>query len=124
MSPQANRYREWVACGVLAIGLIACNSRSAIDDSQSSGIRGSLKYVGGPAPGRPRQPAPGQVIVYSPTGDQVASAIFSEGEGFTFFLKPGIYRLSPSSGDARCSDLSVSVVQDQIAHVPITCDVV
>ncbi len=88
-----------------------------------SGIGGSLSYIGGPAPGTSSQREPGELVVYSQDGMEVARTSFGEGEGFLIPLEPGTYRVAPTSGDADCPELTVDVVADQVGDVPITCGV-
>jgi hypothetical protein len=110
----------FVALLVAAIGLVlgACSSVPSI-----SGITGSLTYVGGPASGVSKHREPGEVVVYSTEGEEVAHTSFAEGDGFSISLNPGTYRLVPSSGDADCSELTVDVVTDRFVDVQIKCSV-
>ena len=104
-----------ILLAALVIAMTSCTPKS--------GITGSLTYVGGPAPGVSNRPEPGEVVVYSQEGAEVARASFAEGEGFSIPLRPGTYRVVPDSGDAGCSELTVDVVEDQFVDLPITCSV-
>ena len=114
-SDQSDTQRVWI----LRVG---GNSIVPLRET-SSGIGGSLSYEGGPSPGTSNQREPGELVVYSQDGNEVARTSFVEGEGFAIPLSPGTYRVVPTSGDAACSELTVEVVADQFLDVPITCGV-
>jgi hypothetical protein len=90
--------------------------------SPNSGVRGDLRYVGGPTIG-PR-PAPGHVTAYSADGSEAASAEFGEGKTFEIPLEAGTYRLVFASGSAQCPDQSVTVAPDTFEAVRELCDVI
>ena len=90
--------------------------------SPNSGIRGDLRYVGGPTIGP--HPAPGHVIAYSADGSEAATADFGEGKSFDISLEPGTYRLVFTSGDAQCPDKTVTVGPDTFEIVRELCDVI
>jgi hypothetical protein len=103
------------ACLVVAVAIAACGS-------PHSGVRGDLRYLGGPTIGP--HPAPGHVVVYSADGSEAASADFDEGKTFDISLEPGTYRLVFTSGDAQCPDKSVTVAPDTFETVRELCDVI
>jgi len=104
--------------------LIAALLLATTSCTPKSGISGSLTYVGGPPPGTSDHPEPGELVVYSQDGAEVAHASFAEGEGFSIPLTPGTYRVVPKSGDAGCSELTVDVMADQFVDLPIKCSVI
>jgi hypothetical protein len=90
----------------------------------SSGVRGDLRYVGGPAPGNSKHLEPGRVVAYTTEGGEAAAAEFVEGSGFELVLAAGTYVLIPSSGDAMCPHTTVTVSEDRYETVHFRCSVV
>jgi hypothetical protein len=111
----APELRAWMfaACLTLVMG---CST-------PSSGIRGDLRYVGGPAPGNSKHLEPGRVVVYDIGGGEAGSADFAEGYGFDLPLAPGTYVVIPSSGDAGCPHRTITIAADQYETVHFKCSV-
>ena len=89
----------------------------------SSGIRGDLRYVGGPAPGNSKHLEAGRVVAYDVDGGEAGSAAFAEGYGFELPLAPGTYVLIPTSGDAACPDQTITIAADRYETVHFKCGV-
>jgi len=111
------RVRGWVLPALGLVLLAACTK------TPTSGIRGDLTYVGGPAPGNADQLEPGRVVAYTSDGGEAGSADFVEGVGFQLALPPDTYVLVASSGDAICPHKSVTIVEDQYETVHFKCGV-
>ncbi len=90
--------------------------------SPNSGVRGDLRYLGGPTIGP--HPAPGHVIAYGADGSEAATADFGEGKTFEISLEAGTYRLVFTSGSAQCPDRFVTVAPDTFEEVRELCDVI
>ena len=103
---------------VLALGLVA-----SCTQTPTSGIRGDLTYVGGPAPGHSNQLEPGRVVAYASGGGEAGSADFAEGVGFQLALPPDTYVLVASSGDAICPHKTITIVDEQYETVHFKCGV-
>jgi hypothetical protein len=96
----------------------------ACSQPPSSGVRGDLRYVGGPAPGNSKHLEPGRVVAYTTEGGEAGAAEFVEGSGFELVLAAGTYVLVPSSGDAICPHTTVTVSEDRYETVHFRCSVV
>jgi hypothetical protein len=108
---------------ILVVGLIA--SRWLAPSAPSSGVKGSVVYVGGPPDVTvPRSAGPGEVRVYATDGALVGDAHLPDSlTGFFIPVEPGDYRLVVTSGDARCPDQSVTITADRYETVRVRCDV-
>ena len=104
----------------LSLGLLLL---FACAKSPTSGVRGDLTYVGGPAPGHSNQLEPGRVVAYTTDGGEAASADFAEGVGFELALPPDTYVLIASSGDAICPHKQITIVDEQYETVHFKCGV-
>jgi hypothetical protein len=103
-------------CFALILAFAGCGS-------PNSGVRGDLRYVGGPAPGDPGSREPGSVVAFAADGSEAASADFEEGKTFELRLEPGTYKLAFTSGDAQCPDRSVAVPSDNFQAIRELCSV-
>jgi hypothetical protein len=108
--------------GALAVGLVLTVAVSC-SRGRSAGIRGSITYNGGPAPGVGDTREPGEVVVYDEDGSEVARQSVQASDGFGFTLDPGTYRLATTSGDASCKDIPFTLTDGQFVEMVVTCDV-
>ena len=93
--------------------------------TSSSGVKGDLTYVGGPALSSPASPhlEGGSVLAYTRGGYERGAIYFPEGQGFLLPLLPGTYRLVATSGDASCPSRTVTVESDRYEALRIRCDI-
>ncbi len=118
---------------VAALALTACTNStvpgppggSQATPTSSTGVKGDLTYVGGPALSSPAslQLEGGSVLAYTQDGSERGATEFPEGQGFVLPLAPGTYRLVAISGDASCPSRSVTVESDRYEAVRIRCDI-
>jgi hypothetical protein len=102
---------------LLLLAVVACSRGS------HGGISGSITYTGGPPPGTSDGREPGEVVVYSEDGSEVARQTVQARDGFGFTLPSGTYRLVTTSGDASCKDIPFTLADAQFVEIPVTCDV-
>jgi len=116
--------RGWVIAAVICVSALAIGATVVLllSSTPDSGVRGWLTYEGEPG-GPTGYLRPGSIVAYPGDGSEAAAASFQEGESFILHLSPGRYRLQPSSGDARCWELTVDVQPDEFVVTPITCGV-
>jgi hypothetical protein len=96
---------------------------AACSSQPSSGVRGDLRYVGGPPPGNSKNLEPGRVVAYELEGGEADSVEFAEGQGFELQLAPGMYLLIASSGDASCPHKTITVTADAYETLHVKCSV-
>jgi hypothetical protein len=110
----------------LAIALVAATAgcSGAGDPTAHDGdLLVGIRYRGGPAPGRPRTLEPGRVRLLKSDGRPLTSANAKRGHNVRFSVAAGRYRLTASSGSARCIPRSATARAGQETRVSITCSV-
>jgi hypothetical protein len=135
----SSRRERLVAAIVIAVGLLAVAALLVVGNTAhdtetwrpqttgtdpTTGIIGKLTYSGGPPPGLSTHAEPGEVVVYPLGGGVVASVSVQEGDGFSIPLDPGTWRVSATSGDADCQDITVNVRANRLTDASIVCSVI
>jgi hypothetical protein len=112
---------------VLAVAVVSALVGCATDDGATTGsVRGTLRMVGGPAPGVNRRIS-GTIKIVGGSGD-TWTIHASRTADFVAHLSAGTYRISGRSplindGHSDCGVVTVSVRADRTSHDDVICDI-
>jgi hypothetical protein len=103
--------------------MAGCSGGEASSSPPGGDLLVGIRYSGGPAPGRPSTREPGRVQLLKGTGRPLTSARVERGHNARFNVAAGGYRVTASSGSARCAPRPVTVRAGQETRLTITCSV-